>query len=109
MRMRVLRDLLSQPTAQSKVPTLPKGEVDEKTIFFLFNRIIEEQYGKRGCSVIHPSRYQDRVLSLKVASPLWANELSVQELVLRKRLNEALDEEVVQAIRVSHGLAAEER
>lgn len=107
--MRVLKDLLSQPTTQPKVPTLPKGEVDEKTIFFLFNRIIEEQYGKRGRSIIHPSRYQERVLTLRVMSPLWANELVLQETVLRKRLNKALDEEIVQMIRIVHGLAAEER
>ncbi len=83
------------------------GNMDEKTMFFLFERIVGDFYGKRGRKVIHPVKYQGGILTVKVASPLWANELLIQEQELCQRLNQEVGKEVLQSVRVLHGLGTD--
>lgn len=110
--MRSMRHLFQvkkkENNQESSLGLAPQNEViDEKTIFFLFERIVGDYYGQRGRKVIHPVKYQAMILTVKVASPLWANELLIQEQELCRRLNEAVGGEVLQGVKVLHGLSAE--
>lgn len=53
---------------------------------------------------MHPSRYENKVLFIKVASPLWANELLIQEKELCRRLNQEIGSEAIVEIQIVHGL-----
>lgn len=107
--MRSLGHLFQEKKSKSPpTQTTPSAELDAKTVFFLFERIVREYYGKRGGGVIHPARYERGVLFIKVASPLWANELLIQEGELCARLNEALGGEVIQGLQILHGLSGDE-
>lgn len=81
--------------------------VDEKTVFFLFHKVIDEQYGRRGRMVIFPSKCDQKVLFVKVASPLWAQELLMERFTLCKLINESIGEEILQDIRIVHGISGE--
>lgn len=81
--------------------------IDEKTIFFLFNKIIEEQYGKRGRTVIFPAKYQEKILLVRVASPLWAQELITERGGICRSLNKSLGEEVLVDLQIVHGLTGD--
>ncbi len=107
--MRSLGHFFQEKNVQ-KEASLRKKEIslDTKTIFFLFDRIVREYYGKRGGGVIHPSRYENKVLFIKVASPLWANELLIQEGELCRKLNQEIGGEAVVGIHILHGLHADD-
>lgn len=107
--MRSLGHLFQQKQEQA-LPTQSGREklLDAKTIFFLFSRIVREFYGKCGGGVIHPAQYEKGVLSIKVASPLWANELLIQEKELCRRINQEVGSDAVLELRILHGLHADE-
>lgn len=104
--MRPLSDLLG--TVSSKhAPKQPAIQVDEKTIFYLFEKVIRAEYGERGRQQIHPQAFSEGELILLVASPLWANELSIQEQVLLERLNTMIGSEEVTTLTIRRGLPRE--
>ena len=107
--MKQLSSLLSIHTKESN-STKPKrlAALDEKTVFFLFSKVVDEQYGKRGRKVIFPSKYDQKILSVKVASPLWAQELLMERFTLCNLINQSIGEEILLDIRVIHGLFGEE-
>lgn len=108
--MRSLSHLFQEKkSAKLPAPHSDPSPLDAKTVFFLFERIIRDYYGQRGGGVIHPSHFDQGVLFITVASPLWANELLIQERVLCERLNAALGSEVVRALKVEHGLSSDGR
>ena len=96
------RKQVEKKMAQSVLVSL-----DAKTVFFLFTRIVRDYYGKRGGMAIHPLKYENQILFIKVASPLWANELLVQQEEFCKQLNQEIGSEAVQSIRIVHGLHAD--
>lgn len=109
MSMRSLGHFFQAKQVQKENSHPQKNPVlDAKTVFFLFGRIVREYYGKRGGGVMHPSRYENRVLYIKVASPLWANELLIQEKNLCERLNQEIGEEAIMEIQIIHGLHADD-
>lgn len=107
--MKQLSSLLSIHNKESS-SSKPKqlAVLDEKTVFFLFSKIVDEQYGKRGRRVIFPSKYDQKILLVKVASPLWAQELIMERFTLCNLINQAIGEEILLDIRVIHGLSSEQ-
>lgn len=106
--MRSLNHLFdARKQVENKLAQSVPMSLDAKTVFFLFTRIVREYYGKRGGMAIHPLKYEQPILFIKVASPLWANELLVHQAELCKRLNQEIGSEAVQSIRILHGLHAD--
>lgn len=70
--------------------------------------MVREYYGRRGSQAIHPMRYEGGVLFIRVASPLWANELLMHAENLCERLNQEMEEDVLSEIRVLHGRHGDE-
>lgn len=105
--MKSLSSLLIQHDNNASEKEESKKVIDEKTVFFLFNKIIEEQYGKRGRIVIFPAKYQEKILLVRVASPLWAQELITERGGICNSLNKSLGEEVLVDLRIVHGLTGD--
>lgn len=100
--MRNLSELLSKKT--KRYQEVPETKIlDEKTLFFLFVKILGEEYGQRGRNMIFPEQFIDGVLRVRVASPLWANELMLQKALLCERLNHAFGSKVLEDIEIRHG------
>jgi hypothetical protein len=78
-----------------------KVEADEKTVFFLAERVVAELYGVRGRENISPRFWKVGKLFLSCANPLWANELWVNRDVFRGKINQELGYEGVSDIRTS--------
>lgn len=100
--MRSLRELLPLEKHSSKGVQTQRA-VDEKTVFFLFDQIVEQEYGKRGRAGIFPAQYEDTRLTVKTKSPLWANELFIQQATLIDRLNASIGQEIVTELKIIHG------
>lgn len=76
-----------------------RKKIDRKTIFYIFEIIIKEEYGKQGVKNIKPNFFEDKKIFIKSANPFWANEVLEQKNNLIKKINEQLgDNEIADMI-----------
>ncbi|MEP7162218.1 MAG: DciA family protein [Candidatus Moraniibacteriota bacterium] len=95
--METLKSFLHKKREES-----PKLELDEKTVFYLFQKIVRAEYGERGATVIESVYLREGILGLRAANPLWANELWLQRGSLLTRLNKEIGEEIVKDLKIFH-------
>lgn len=93
--MRSLKDFIGKRSGPTQATPL-----DDKTIFFIFRRIIREEYGMRGAAELEPVGYADGVLSIKANNPLYSSELWVRREAMLSRMNEALEQDAVRELRL---------
>lgn len=93
--MRSLRDYIGQRSDGDQETPL-----DDKTVFFLFRKIIKEEYGIRGVAELEPVAYLDGVLSVKPSNPLYSSELWIRREQIIDRMNVALERDVIREIRL---------
>lgn len=101
--MKKLSDYLSLsggPSGKKKEhPT--KMNIDEKTIFFLAEKVILSQYGMRGRENISPKFWKEGKLFLFSQNSLWAGEVWTNRESIRAKINKEIGEEIVSEIKVS--------
>lgn len=56
--------------------------IDEKSVLYVFEAIIKEEYGKQGVENIKPMFFKDKKIFIKVSGSTWPNEI----LLARKRI-----------------------
>lgn len=74
--------------------------VDDKTVFFLFRKIIREEYGIRGVAELEPAIFSEGVLSVKSNNPLYSSELWIRREAIIARMNSALEQTAVCELRL---------
>ncbi|TXH07180.1 MAG: DUF721 domain-containing protein [Candidatus Moraniibacteriota bacterium] len=75
--------------------------LDDKTVFFIFQKIIREEYGMRGAAELKPVIYTDGILSIGSNNPLYSSELLIRREVIRERMNSALGQDVIRELRLT--------
>lgn len=100
--MKSLAKFLTSKYRQDAAPRKGKIKaVDEKTIFFLAAKILEEEYGKKGVASIVPRYFDGSKLFLSCKSSLWVEEMkNFREDFLRRLEDAGVD--TVKDIKVSH-------
>lgn len=100
--MKSLGKFLVSKYRQDAVPRKGKLKaVDEKTIFFLAAKIIEEEYGKKGAASIAPRYFDGNKLFLSCKSSLWVEEaVAFRTELLRRLCDQGVG--IVKEIKVSH-------
>lgn len=93
--MRSLKDFIGKRSGAAEVTPL-----DDKTVFFLFRKIIREEYGMRGAAELEPVAFAEGVLSVKANSPLYSSELWMRREGLLTRMNKEFDQEAVKELRL---------
>lgn len=76
--------------------------IDEKTIFFLAKKIMEDEYGKKGASSVVPQYFSGGKLFFSGKSGLWVEEISLFRKEFLCRINEMIGTEYVKDIKISH-------
>lgn len=94
--MRNIKDLFQEKKNIQQRTT--RGIPDEKTIFFLFQKVFSEWYGVKGQENISPVQVKDGKLFLKPKTSLWANEVLLQKNTLIEKINTLLGEGYLQDI-----------
>jgi predicted nucleic acid-binding Zn ribbon protein len=94
--MKQFNQLLNKKTSQKK--TL--GTLDEKTVFFLFEKILSKQYGVKGKENAFPELFKEGILYVSVHKSLWHTELSLEKDFFVKAVNEEIGESVLVDIKV---------
>ncbi len=64
--------------------------VDDKTVFFIFYKIIQEEFGRVGKENFQADYFSHKKLFIKSKSAAWASELWLEKERIMKRINEEL-------------------
>lgn len=95
MGMRSLKDFI-----RKRGGSVQPASIDDKTVFFIFRKMIREEYGTRGATELEPVAFVDGVLSVKANSPLYSSELWIRREKVCERMNMALEQDVVLELRL---------
>lgn len=76
-----------------------KINIDQQSVFYIFNIIIKEEYGKQGAENIKPIFFKDKKIFIKATSSTWASEILAQKKYIVKKINDQLgDNEIVDLV-----------
>jgi hypothetical protein len=78
----------------------PQG-LDEKTLLFLANKVIERAFGKVGRENIVPEKIISKTLILRSSGSLWASEMWLRRHEIASGINREAGDEVIEKIKVS--------
>lgn len=99
--MRTLKDLL--PKKRYAAEMGPGAPLDEKTVFYIAQKVLREEYGLRGGENIIPALYKEGKLFLSSRSSLWGNEVWLERDRLRERMNTLLGSGAITEIKIGRG------
>jgi hypothetical protein len=88
---------IDQLLKQKKSPRRP---LDEKSIFFLFKKVVREEYGAKGEQSLLPQLLKNNRLFLKARSSNWANEIWTNRQEIIKKINNEIGKDELQDIKV---------
>ncbi|MFA5961398.1 MAG: DciA family protein [Parcubacteria group bacterium] len=74
--------------------------LDDKTVFFVFKKIIEVEFGQLGKQKFTPDYFAKRILFVKAQNSAWSAELWTNKARIIKKINEELGEEAVENIKM---------
>lgn len=94
--MRRLRDLIK------KKKKTPRGSIDEKSIFYVFESIIKAEYGRKGVENVKPVLYKGKKLFLRSRRSTWTNEIWASKEDLIEKINKKIGSKEVIEIKVKN-------
>ncbi len=74
--------------------------LDEKTVFYIFKKVVKNEYGKKGEENLRPDFYKSGKLFIKTRSSNWASEAWVNRQDIIKKMNQELSAEEVKEIKI---------
>lgn len=85
----------------SKKREIPDAKLDEKSIFYLFQRIIKEEYGNQGFKNLKPVFVKNGKLFIKTESSVWANELFLDKGNIIRKINNEIGRKEINEIKLN--------
>lgn len=76
-----------------------KASFDDKDVFYVFSRVIGEEFGSIGKEKFRPDFFKNKTLFIKCSSPTWAGELWLNKEKIIKKINEQLGDNAVERIK----------
>jgi len=73
---------------------------DDKDVFFVFQRIIREEYGNYGAEKLKADFFKNRTVFVKSESSNFASELWTNRQKIIRKMNEELGEGAVKEIKL---------
>lgn len=64
--------------------------IDEKSVFYIFSLIINEEYGLKGAQNIKPMFFRDKKIFIKVSRSSWSSEIWLNKKELIEKINAQL-------------------
>lgn len=69
--------------------------VDQQSVFYIFQRIIKEEYGRQGAENITPLFFREKKIFIKVSGQTWPNEVLLKRAQIVAMVNKELGGEEV--------------
>ena len=89
--MKTLGSFLTNKKIESR-----RSVIDQQSVFYVFQLIIKEEYGRQGGENIMPVFFKDKKIFIKTNGSTWASEIWLNRSRIVKRVNEQLGgEEIV--------------
>jgi len=92
--MKSLGSLLSKRKNTTKI------SLSDKDIFYIFNRVIKEEFGNVGASKLRPDYFKNKTIFVKLTSSAWASELFSNRNTIIKKINKELGEGAIKEIKL---------
>jgi hypothetical protein len=96
--MKSLQNLLAKKFQERSVPK--KMVLDDKTVFFVFKKVIQEEFGNLGVENFKPDYFDGKKIFIKCFSSNWASELWLNKNKIVRKINKELGEDVIEEIKV---------
>lgn len=96
--MKSIRSLLSKKMGGARVPR--KATLNDKDIFYVFKKVIQEEFGNVGAANLKPDYFSKNILHIKSESSAWASELWLNKNLILRKLKKKLGEDVVKEIKL---------
>ncbi len=77
-----------------------KAALDDKSIFYVFDKIIKQEYGNRGLENVKPSYFKGKKLFLKAENSNWASEIWLNRQNLIDKINAELGFDEIEEISI---------
>lgn len=90
--MKALKDLLKNKKPQNI-------DVSDKDVFYIFQKILKEEYGNVGVGKIKADFFKSGKLFLHAESSAWAAEIFSNRSDIIRKMNEKLGQETVKEIK----------
>ena len=85
---------------EEKLNTKKELICDDKTIFFIFSKIIRKEYGRRGICEFTPHLYRYNLIYVHAKRSSWAHELFTNKDIIIKKINKELKNDEVKGLKV---------
>jgi hypothetical protein len=92
--MKSLSNLLLKRKANVKL------SLTDKDIFYVFNRVIKEEFGNYGAAKLLADYYKDKVIFVRSTSSNWASELFSNRGEIVDKINKELGEKIIREIKM---------
>ena len=76
--------------------------IDQQTVFYIFARVIKEEYGKQGIEHVTLISFRDKKIMLKISRGIWESELLLRKKQIIALINKELGGEEIIDLTISH-------
>lgn len=95
--MRKLSEILHQKRGLNN-----KAKLDDKSIFYFFNKVIEKEFGNKGLENLKPVFWKNGKLFIESRSSVWGGELWINRAGIAKKINQEIGADEVCEIKVKN-------
>ena len=96
--MKSIKNLLSKKISEAKSPR--RAALNDKDIFYVFKKVIQEEFGNIGAANLKPDYFGKNILHIKSESSAWASELWLNKNLILRKLKKKLGEDAVKEIKL---------
>lgn len=75
-------------------------KLDNETIFFIFKKIIREEFGSVGVGKFTPDYFNRKTLFVKSGSSVWSSELWLNRAKIIKKINQEIGRDILEEIKL---------
>jgi hypothetical protein len=84
----------------SKKDLFQVRNIDEKTIFYIFRKVVKEEFGNIGADKFKTEYFKDKTIFIKSDSSVWSSELWLNKDKIVRKINQEAGGKVVEKIKV---------
>ena len=84
----------------SKKNIFQAKNLDDKTIFFIFKKVVKEEFGNIGVANLRPEYYKNKTIFVRSDSSVWSSELWLNRDKIVRKVNAEIGGKVVEQIKI---------
>jgi hypothetical protein len=85
----------------NKKEKISNKKLEDKDIFYLFNRIIKQEYGNQGVKNLKPNFFKNGKIFLKSDNSVWANEILLNKNEIIRKINQEIGSGEIADIKIN--------